>query len=105
MRWFRTDELCSILSRFHEITFIGDSMVRNLAVAMNILLRKDLVNGPRTTWLVDPDGLDCSCAAAFSTSKCVFHSIFSSTLAYDHAPETMFCPRISTAPIECKSAA
>lgn len=102
MRWFRTHELCAILSRFEEITVIGDSMLRNLAVAMNVLLRNDLVNGPRTTWQADPDELDCTCAGAFTTSKCVFFSAWSSNLVYDNAPESMLCPRSKTAPIECK---
>ncbi|KAL9052879.1 MAG: hypothetical protein Q9162_005105, partial [Coniocarpon cinnabarinum] len=78
MRWYTAQELCRIASRFDVVHVIGDSMMRNLAVAMNTLLRADLVEGPHLTWREDPEGLDCRCAGAFGGSACLFNSAFSS---------------------------
>lgn len=45
MRWFATDEICDILSRFERVVVVGDSMMRHIIGAMNVLLRKDLGYG------------------------------------------------------------
>lgn len=103
MRWFSADEICDILSRFDQINIIGDSMMRNLAVAIHVFLRRDLIQGPRATWWRDPDGLDCRCEGAFSTGRCLFTSAWSSTLVWEKDPESMGCAMGNTASVECKS--
>lgn len=55
MRWFTTDEVCDILSRFHKVIFVGDSMMRHVIGAINVLLREDLGYGAVTNWNFSDD--------------------------------------------------
>lgn len=50
MRWYATEEICNILSRFDKVIVVGDSMMRHVVGAMNVLLRKDLGYGAVTGW-------------------------------------------------------
>lgn len=50
MRWFTTDEVCEILSRFEKIIFVGDSMMRHVIGAINVILRENLGYGAVTDW-------------------------------------------------------
>jgi hypothetical protein len=50
MRWFTTEEVCEIFSRFEKIIVVGDSMMRHVVGALNVLLRKDLGYGAVTGW-------------------------------------------------------
>jgi hypothetical protein len=50
MRWFTTDEICEILGRFDKVLVVGDSMMRHLVGALNVLLRQDLGYGAVTDW-------------------------------------------------------
>ena len=45
MRWFTTVEACEILGRFDKVVFLGDSMMRHVVGALNVLIRKDLGYG------------------------------------------------------------
>ena len=45
MRWFTTEEICEILGRFDKVVFLGDSMMRHIVGALNVLIRKDLGYG------------------------------------------------------------
>ena len=101
MRWFTTVELCKILSRFERVHVIGDSMMRNLAVGMNTMLRADLIEGPHISYTPDPEGFDCRCEGAFAGARCLFNAAFSSKLVWDKdegAP--IVCPRADTAVVE-----
>ena len=102
MRWFSNEEICSILTRFEQINIVGDSMMRNLAVALHVILRTDLVSGGRTNWVPDPDEMDCHCAGVFQHSLCAFHSVTSSRIAWRQEPEKMFCDQDGPASIECE---
>lgn len=101
MRWFSVAEMCSILSRFEKVFVLGDSMMRNLAVAFHVYLRGDLVHGGRTTWLQDPPGVDCTCRGPFEQSKCGFHSVVTSRVVYQEASESMLCPDGMFGGFEC----
>lgn len=71
MRWFNTDEICNILSRFDNIYMLGDSMVRHLAQGVNVFLREDLYTGARATWQFgNPPELDCHCHTLFENHTC-----------------------------------
>lgn len=75
--------------------------MRNLAVAMNTLLRANLVEGPHLAYTADPEGFDCHCSGAFAGGKCLFNSAYSSRLVWDKdegAPITS--PRADTAFVE-----
>ena len=50
MRWFTTEEICEIFSRFEKVLVVGDSMMRHVVGALNVLLRKDLGYGAVTNW-------------------------------------------------------
>lgn len=53
MRWFSTEEVCEIFSRFEKVIVVGDSMMRHVVGALNVLLRKDLGYGAVTNWNFD----------------------------------------------------
>jgi len=55
MRWYTTEEVCEILGRFEKIIVLGDSMMRHVVGAMNVILRKDLGYGAVTGWNFDDE--------------------------------------------------
>jgi hypothetical protein len=57
MRWFTTAEICEIFSRFEKVIVLGDSMMRHVVGALNVLLRKDLGYGAVTGWNFGDDEL------------------------------------------------
>lgn len=106
MRWFHTEEICEIMSRFDAIWVIGDSMMRNLAVALHVYLRADLHEGPRAQWNKEPDDLDCHCKAPFETAACMWYVAFSSSDVWKNipagSPHAIKCPQDNMAMIECE---
>ena len=50
MRWYATEEICEIFGRFEKVVVVGDSMMRHVVGALNVLLRKDLGYGAVTGW-------------------------------------------------------
>lgn len=50
MRWYSTDEICTILSRFSHIYIIGDSLQRHLNQAFYVLLRRNIGLGGLRDW-------------------------------------------------------
>lgn len=55
MRWFSTEEICEILSRFERVIVLGDSMMRHVIGSINVLVRKDLGYGAVTDWNFSPE--------------------------------------------------
>ena len=55
MRWFTTEEVCEILSRFEKVIVVGDSMMRHIIGSINVLIRKDLGYGAVTDWNFSPE--------------------------------------------------
>lgn len=106
MRWFNTEEICEIVSRFDRIWIVGDSMMRNLAVAMHVFLRADLYEGPRAQWTQEPEGLDCHCKGPFETAACMWYVAFSSTSVWENVPaglpHSIKCPKDNMAMVECE---
>lgn len=103
MRWFRPDEMCEILSRFSRVQIIGDSLMRNLAVALNLLMRTDLYNGGRTTWVDDPEGADCHCSGPFEDRGCdVWHVTANTELVHEMDPGSLYCPYDDAAKVTCE---
>ena len=93
MRWYSEEEMCDILTRFEKIYILGDSMMRNVAVAFSVLLRKDLVMGGRANWVDLPDdlGTDCKCAQPFETRKCAYYSAVSTRVVWNNDPDSVSC--------------
>jgi hypothetical protein len=52
MRWFNTEEICSILTRYEKVVILGDSLMRHVLGAMAILIRQDLGYGAIQDWLL-----------------------------------------------------
>jgi hypothetical protein len=50
MRWFTTEEICEILSRFEKVVILGDSLLRQMTIALYVLLRQDLGYGGLAEW-------------------------------------------------------
>ncbi|KAH7037237.1 uncharacterized protein B0I36DRAFT_345385 [Microdochium trichocladiopsis] len=48
--WYSTQEICEILDRFSQVVLVGDSMLRHVIGAINILIREDLGYGGVTDW-------------------------------------------------------
>lgn len=93
MEWFTTSEICSILSRFDHIYFIGDSLIRNIAQAMMVLIRGDLVDGGRATWRNDTiDTDDCHCRGVFHKGECIFWSAIDTEMVLENDPASILCP-------------
>lgn len=55
MRWFTTEEVCEILSRFEKVIIVGDSMMRHVIGSINVLIRQDLGYGAVTDWNFSPE--------------------------------------------------
>lgn len=101
MRWFSGEEICEIMTRFEKILVVGDSTMRNLAVAIHVYLRADLVDGGRVTWIDDEESRDCHCSGPFDTSRCQAFSTVSSQLVWDQDPQSMICDGHGRASFEC----
>lgn len=79
-RWYSTEEICSIISRFSHIYIIGDSLQRMIVTALYILLRKDLGLGGVSEWDFRPSEKqgndtiqklsDCTCEHQFNRHEC-----------------------------------
>lgn len=50
MIWYSTKEVCQILGRFSQVMLVGDSMLRHIIGALNVLIREDLGYGAVTDW-------------------------------------------------------
>lgn len=50
MRWFSTLEVCKVLGRYSQVVLVGDSMLRHVMGALNILVREDIGYGAVTGW-------------------------------------------------------
>lgn len=53
MQWYTTEEVCEILGRFSQVILVGDSMLRHVIGALNIIIREDLGYGGVTDWNFD----------------------------------------------------
>ena len=50
MRWYTTHEICQIFGKFEKVVVVGDSMMRHVVGALNVLLRMDIGYGAVTGW-------------------------------------------------------
>jgi hypothetical protein len=53
LQWFTTEEVCEILGRFSQVILVGDSMLRHVIGAINIIVRENLGYGGVTDWNFD----------------------------------------------------
>jgi hypothetical protein len=92
MHWYTTEEICKIFSRFEKVIVVGDSMMRHLVGALNVLLRKDLGYGAVTNWNFKPDEFrDCFCNHQFDVKSCSLQGIFRTADVLKHDPDSLAC--------------
>jgi hypothetical protein len=92
MRWLSTPEICAILSRFARIIVVGDSMMRHLVGALNVLLREDLGYGAVTNWNFSPEEYaDCFCNHQFDVRRCSLQGIFRTGDVLANDPASLKC--------------
>ncbi|KAL8675224.1 MAG: hypothetical protein Q9168_000344 [Polycauliona sp. 1 TL-2023] len=93
MRWFSTEEICEIFSRFEKVVILGDSMMRHVVGSLNVLLRKDLGYGAVTDWNFSPEERqDCFCNYQFNVKACSVQGIFKTGDVVKNDPESLACP-------------
>ncbi|KAI9799342.1 MAG: hypothetical protein M1825_004835 [Sarcosagium campestre] len=94
MRWFTSEEVCEILSRFDKVIIAGDSMMRHVLGSINVLIRKDLGYGAVTDWNFSPqERQDCFCNQQFNVKACSVQGIYKTSDVMDHDPESVSCPK------------
>lgn len=92
MRWFSTEEICEIFERFEKVIVVGDSMMRHLVGAINVLLRKDLGYGAVTNWNFSPkERKECFCNQQFDVKECSLQGIYKTSDVESKDPESLAC--------------
>ncbi|KAI1451238.1 hypothetical protein F4805DRAFT_464019 [Annulohypoxylon moriforme] len=95
MRWFNTFEACEILGRYSQVILVGDSMLRHVIGALNILIREDLGYGGVTDWNFDAEEKrKCFCNDQFDVRDCSVQGIFSTADVIEHDPLSLMCPKM-----------
>ncbi|KAI0012073.1 hypothetical protein F4779DRAFT_570369 [Xylariaceae sp. FL0662B] len=95
MQWFSTREVCEILGRYSQVILVGDSMLRHVIGAMNILVREDLGYGGVTNWnFNEEERRECFCNNQFDVRDCSVQGIFSTADVVKHDPLSLVCPKI-----------
>ncbi|KAH9889223.1 hypothetical protein F4778DRAFT_773415 [Xylariomycetidae sp. FL2044] len=95
MQWFTTEEVCEILGRFSQVTLVGDSMLRHVIGAINILIREDLGYGGVTDWnFSEEEKRACYCNNQFDVRDCSVQGIFSTADVSKNDPQSLICPKI-----------
>lgn len=114
MEWYTTEEVCKILGRFTQVVLIGDSMLRHVIGALNIILREDLGYGGVTDWnfdarerqenrtsaqfrdisLMRANRERCFCNDQFDVTDCSVQGIYKTEDVMEHDPSSLACPRL-----------
>ncbi|KAK9466822.1 hypothetical protein V1512DRAFT_262427 [Lipomyces arxii] len=92
MRWYTTEEACSILEKFDRVVIIGDSMMRQMLGALYVILRKDIGYGGVTNWnFNDQERNDCFCNKMIDVKSCSIQTIYSSDDIVKWDPNSFAC--------------
>ncbi|KAI1324901.1 hypothetical protein F5Y16DRAFT_401904 [Xylariaceae sp. FL0255] len=95
MRWFSTLEACEILNRFSQVILVGDSMLRHVIGALNIIIREDLGYGGVTDWNFNARERQwCFCNTQFDVTECSVQGIYKTEDVIKNDPESLACPRL-----------
>ena len=96
MRWFTTEEICEIFGRFEKVIIVGDSMMRHVVGALNVLLRKDLGYGAVTGWNFGEEELeDCFCTHQMDVKACSVQGVYRTEDVLKNDPDSFACPKRS----------
>lgn len=95
MQWYTTEEVCEILGRFSQVILVGDSMLRHVIGALNIIIREDLGYGGVTDWNFDARERErCFCNDQFDVTECSVQGIYKTEDVMRHDPMSLVCPRL-----------
>ncbi|KAI1379759.1 hypothetical protein F4677DRAFT_441957 [Hypoxylon crocopeplum] len=95
MQWFSTWEVCEILGRYSQVILVGDSMLRHVIGALNILVREDLGYGGVTDWnFSDEEKRKCFCNNQFDIRDCSIQGIYSTADVLKRDPLSLICPKM-----------
>lgn len=94
MRWFTTAEVCEIFSRFEKVIMIGDSMMRHVVGALNVLLRQDLGYGAVTQYNFNEDEMrNCFCNHQMDVKECSVQGIYTTSSVRENDPTSLACEK------------
>lgn len=96
MRWYTTQETCEVFGRFEKVIVVGDSMMRHVVGALNVLLRQDLGYGAVTGWnFNDEEKEKCFCIRQFDVKACSIQGIYRTTDVLKHDPDSFACTKVT----------
>ncbi|KAI0395158.1 hypothetical protein F5Y17DRAFT_474859 [Xylariaceae sp. FL0594] len=80
---------------FEPVVIVGDSMLRHVIGALNIIIREDLGYGGVTDWnFNDNERKACFCNDQFDVKDCSVQGIFKTKDVLDNDPKSLACPRL-----------
>ncbi|KAI1352667.1 hypothetical protein F5Y01DRAFT_313613 [Xylaria sp. FL0043] len=94
MRWYTTEEVCKILGQFSQVILVGDSMLRHVISALNIIIRENLGYGGVTDWNFDARERQCFCNDQFNVTDCSVQGIFKTEDVLKGDRSSVACPRL-----------
>ncbi|TGJ81150.1 hypothetical protein E0Z10_g7606 [Xylaria hypoxylon] len=114
MQWYTTEEVCEILGRFSQVVLVGDSMLRHVIGALNIIVRENLGYGGVTDWNFDSrerqgtkasmesdsamltyvNREQCFCNDQFDVTECSVQGIYKTEDVITFDPLSLACPRL-----------
>ncbi|KAI0805392.1 hypothetical protein GGR55DRAFT_273048 [Xylaria sp. FL0064] len=95
MRWYTTEEVCKILGQFSQVILVGDSMLRHVISALNIIIRENLGYGGVTDWNFDArEREQCFCNDQFNVTDCSVQGIFKTEDVLKGDRSSLACPRL-----------
>ncbi|KAI0201718.1 hypothetical protein F4808DRAFT_450069 [Astrocystis sublimbata] len=95
MQWHTTEEVCEILGRYSQVILVGDSMVRHVIGALNIIVRENLGYGGVTDWNFNvQENEECFCNQQFDVKNCSVQGIYKTDDVIKHAPLSLACTRL-----------
>ncbi|KAI1420815.1 hypothetical protein F5Y12DRAFT_86300 [Xylaria sp. FL1777] len=95
MQWYTTEEVCKILGQFSQVILVGDSMLRHVIGALNIIVRENLGYGGVTDWNFDARERErCFCNDQFDVTECSVQGIYKTQDVIKHDHWSLACPRL-----------
>lgn len=92
MRWYTTEEICDILSSFERVALLGDSMIRHLFAAMNVMLRQDLGYGAVSSWSFNDEEKElCFCNNQVNVKSCSWQTVGDLDAIRENDPLSLKC--------------